>query len=301
MLRKSQPLEGGDVFEVPLSSGRCALGVIARPGAYGYALGYFYGPFVRPSELRIPPDELTPTAANYVSLFSDLELEERTWPIRGKIPEWNPLDWPVPEFGYVDRMSSSTAFARQYHDPTLGLLGDRRVSPDEARKMPEDGYPGGNALRIKLCDAFGIARPNVPAFDPNAFFSDWGYSPFDWDTATDWLADFTERPELDTLIQVFTSVEGMQGQYIDRELAEQALVAAEVTSALFGKPHSKVPREVTRWVKQQSEAPSPDLLMSARNAVSRVLKDSELRESWIKPEDLRKWEEETNGLLSRLG
>ena len=90
--------EQGTWFGVPLKQGGYALGLVARCGEAGEALGYFFGP----PQAELPDLSLmsqnTADLAILCCRFGDLGLIEQKWPIIGRAPVWDPAIWPVPKF-----------------------------------------------------------------------------------------------------------------------------------------------------------------------------------------------------------
>lgn len=151
MPRKKVPYKEGDWFLVPISGKGYGVGIIARCTPPGAVFGYFFSPSYR----EVPT--LTEAATRHVSeavlirKFTDLGLLEEGWPIIGNTLDWNRDEWPLTPFGYVDDMDPSVAFQREYDENRLSRgVRDFRITPDEARKLPRDGYSGHRALQGHL-------------------------------------------------------------------------------------------------------------------------------------------------------
>lgn len=148
MPHKKRPYKEGSWFAIPLKEGGYALGLIARQKK-ALILGYFFGP-------RYPT---VPTLNDAVGLghadamqrmiFGDLELLNGLWPVLGELPDWERSKWPMPNFSHKDSLSDQM-YLRIYDENTLEDIGERRISADEARNLPEDGTFGAGAVRIVL-------------------------------------------------------------------------------------------------------------------------------------------------------
>lgn len=127
----------------------------------------------------------------------------------------------------------------------------------------------------------------------------WGLGSFENDVAQDWAADLLDIGE-ELIPEAFDRVKEFQDDYLEAELCSFALAAAEVVAALNGKPGSDLPQEISDWV-QGRPAPTAELLASARNAVSAITRDSELRENFTDSGELEEWEPRIADLSRRLG
>lgn len=90
--------------------------------------------------------------------------------------------------------------------------------------------------------------------------------------------------------------------YIDADVAQRALVAAEVLAAIRGKPSSEMPMQLRRWVMRQPR-PTTVMLKKARRALKLVAAkknadNSELRQLF--EGRLALWGETMRDLFRRL-
>jgi len=145
------PYKEGDWFAVPLTGGGYGSGLIARSPKRGKVLlGYFFGP--RRSELPDIADllRLTPEQAVLVEQFGDLSLIRKEWPILGSTPDWDRRRWPMPVFGSVEELTG-VGWRIEYPDEDPSARPRRTpVSPEEARRLPEDRLLGAGAVVIHL-------------------------------------------------------------------------------------------------------------------------------------------------------
>jgi hypothetical protein len=115
----------------------------------------------------------------------------------------------------------------------------------------------------------------------------WGTGAFDNDTAADWLYALEEVDDLSLIETTIASVLDGDDEYLDADVAAEALAACEVVARLLGRRgvrHAST-ETLDKWVEKHSLSPSKELLESARKAIGRVLSgDSELRELWSESE-----------------
>jgi hypothetical protein len=117
----------------------------------------------------------------------------------------------------------------------------------------------------------------------------WGHETFENDTAMDWVIELEQNRGT-----VFLS------ESLDDGVDEDALAAAEVIAAVRGCPAAKLPEAVSQWVAANPASIGEGLLVQAREAVTRVRNDSELRELWEETTWVESWEESVDDLLKRL-
>jgi hypothetical protein len=129
----------------------------------------------------------------------------------------------------------------------------------------------------------------------------WGHGSFENDDAMDWLQEFEDDPvgAVETAFEAVTALS--DGDYLEAPDASVALAAAEIVAAARDGDTSGLPDNVgTMLTPHQSELTEDELLDSARRAVTRVLKDSELKELWQDSPDRKAWQDGVRNLLSRL-
>jgi len=126
-----------------------------------------------------------------------------------------------------------------------------------------------------------------------------GHGPFDNDDAMDWVAELAEADDESILAEALEAVSLDEDEYVEAPEASIAVAAAEVVAALLDQAADDLPDEVWEYVERQRGA-KPGLVKLARKAVTRVLKDSELRELWEESDGFEAWKDSLEDLLSRL-
>lgn len=111
----------------------------------------------------------------------------------------------------------------------------------------------------------------------------WGVLAFDNDAANDWAYDLEETTDLTLVGSALDEVIGAGGEYLDSDLACNALAACEVLARLRGRAGytNAYTETVDRWVAMHPIVPSAEVLSRASAAIDRILADdSELGELW---------------------
>ena len=118
----------------------------------------------------------------------------------------------------------------------------------------------------------------------------WSHESFGNDTANDWayeLEDATDFSVIEAALQV-----ALDEEYLDADLAMEAIAAVEVIAKRLGKgTQSDVYTEkVDQWLETISEQPSDDLLSLAKRVLERIVADdSELKELWLESDEYELW------------
>jgi uncharacterized protein DUF4259 len=127
----------------------------------------------------------------------------------------------------------------------------------------------------------------------------WGIGNFDNDDAADWVYELAESDGTDVLVAALE--EATADGYLEAPASCAALAAAEVVASLLGNAGKALPDEARKWVEANDAEVGHDLLALARAAVTRIKKDSELRELWEETGDYEQWLSLQDDLLKRLG
>jgi hypothetical protein len=143
------PYGEGTIFLVPLREGGFARGVIARKSARGIILfGYFFGPRLLSTD-PVGYDDLEPSKAILRVKFGDLGLVNGEWPIRGSIPNWDRLDWPMPDFVREDSLRRLKPILVRYSDADPSQV-DQEYPISDPAGLQRDFTSGYGAVEIKL-------------------------------------------------------------------------------------------------------------------------------------------------------
>jgi len=133
----------------------------------------------------------------------------------------------------------------------------------------------------------------------------WGVLAFDNDAANDWAYNLEGADDLTLVESALDKVVAVGTDYLDSDLACDALAACEVLARLRGQPGytNAYTEKVDQWVAARKGriVSSEGLLTRASAAIDRILdEDSELRELW-KGSDGEEWRAAVEELRGRLG
>ncbi len=146
----------------------------------------------------------------------------------------------------------------------------------------------------------------------------WGAGSFQNDYAMDWLGDLCEsgdaspvRIALNRVVEhggykysapsLLEQVRGRRHHtdWLKARVAAKALAAAEVVAAWHGQPSENLPDNLMTWLQQNRSSFPPDILPLAKQAVSIVKTNSELKDLWEEG-DPSKWKTTVENLEQRL-
>jgi len=130
----------------------------------------------------------------------------------------------------------------------------------------------------------------------------WGELAFDNDAANDWAYGLDDVDDLSLVESALHEVEKVGADYLDQDLACDALAACEVLARLKGNHgyRNAYTAKVDEWVSAHPVTPPPELMRRAEAAIARILNEkSELRELW-EDADGEKWRSSVADLRRRL-
>ena len=128
-----------------------------------------------------------------------------------------------------------------------------------------------------------------------------GYTTFENDDAMDWLDGFGSdgASAIQAALDAVTELDPLD--YLEATEAAHALAAAEVVAAARDGDMSRLPKDAAPRVRSNAGTiNAAKLLGQARKAVNRVLKSSELQETWEDSADAEEWQDDVRELLERL-
>jgi Domain of unknown function (DUF4259) len=125
------------------------------------------------------------------------------------------------------------------------------------------------------------------------------YLAFENDDAYDWLYELEDAEDNSILVNTFDAVLNAGDDYVQIPEASKAIAAAEVVAALLGREAMSLPTAVLKWIQGQNEV-HLTVVEKARNAVNRVLANSEVQEAWQDSDDYSNWQVSVKDLMKRL-
>jgi len=128
----------------------------------------------------------------------------------------------------------------------------------------------------------------------------WGHGSFENDSALDWTENSFKRggaAAVDAALR--HAAESAEDAYLDVDEASAAVAAAEFVAAARDGDLSKLDSLQNDFAAHRQSLTSPHLVALARQALERVLRNSELQELWGEGQD-KSWLNEMSNLLTRL-
>jgi len=132
----------------------------------------------------------------------------------------------------------------------------------------------------------------------------WSHEPFGNDSANDWAYDLDGQTDFSLVAQAVQAVLDNGNDYLDADVAVEAVAAAEVLAKALGRgtQADAYTEKVDAWLESIAVKPSPDLLSKAQAALTRIVgPDSELRELWEDSDDFESWQSSVRALRSAVG
>jgi len=126
-----------------------------------------------------------------------------------------------------------------------------------------------------------------------------GPKSFDNDAAMEWVAELAEYTDFSGVAGAIDAVMADKADYLDADVCEEGIAAAEIVAAAAGKPAGDLPADAKAWIGGK---PKPDAALVARTieAIAAIREKSELREFWEDSEDLAGWNSAMDDLKARL-
>lgn len=133
----------------------------------------------------------------------------------------------------------------------------------------------------------------------------WGTGSFDNDAASDWAAELAGQNGLQWIEQALRYPMEIGDDYLDSDVACEAIAAAETLAQLHGQTGSTAvaSKDVEVWLAAHRGTVTvpPRLLTLGQQAIARILAaDSELNELWGETDEYEDWLAEIKSLQSRL-
>ena len=128
----------------------------------------------------------------------------------------------------------------------------------------------------------------------------WGAGHFENDTALDWVYELEESKDEKILWNAIEAV--MSEEYVDSDVAVEALAALEVAAGLKGRQSTDLPEEVEKWLSKNGSLKLPDNYYGrAKEAMEKIIgTESELKDLWEESESFDEWLTEVKNLQTRL-
>src|SRR5215471_16284248 len=128
----------------------------------------------------------------------------------------------------------------------------------------------------------------------------WGAGSFENDDASDWLADFCDSPNKQSIVDALAIVADIgTADYLEAPDCSVGIAAAELVAAQKGSPNPNLTGEATACVTRLESADA-NLPSLALKALERIKTNSELKELWDESETPSEWYASMSDLEARL-
>lgn len=132
----------------------------------------------------------------------------------------------------------------------------------------------------------------------------WGYGSLENDTASDWLYELEHADGFSTIDAKLDEVMSMGDDYLDSDVAQEALAAVEALAYVQrgkGSPMTPSFAIITSWAEKVSSVVPDELKHKALAAVERITQQpSELLSLYQEAESESEWRAEIESLKARL-
>ena len=127
----------------------------------------------------------------------------------------------------------------------------------------------------------------------------WGAGSFENDDAMDWVSSLIEESGESLLREALAPLASADDSYLEAPTCSIAIAAAEAIAGARGHPTASLPEEVVSWVKRKPVV-ATDLVVLARAAVDRIIRESELKDLWEESDSADSWRAAMTDLRARL-
>jgi hypothetical protein len=129
----------------------------------------------------------------------------------------------------------------------------------------------------------------------------WGADSFENDDACDWLADFCDDPNNESIVTALSTVSEMDtADYLEAPECSIGIAAAEVVAAQKGTPNPNLDNNAKECVAKLEIEANLGLVSLALKALERIKTNSELKELWDESESPGEWYQAVANLEARL-
>ncbi|MEY8690117.1 MAG: DUF4259 domain-containing protein [Leptothrix sp. (in: b-proteobacteria)] len=132
----------------------------------------------------------------------------------------------------------------------------------------------------------------------------WSHEPFGNDTACDWSHELLESTDLAPIESALDAVLNAVDQYLDADLASEAIAAAEVLAKLLGQgtQTDSYTKDIDQWIIANPLYPNKILLEKGKQSLERIASpESELLELWEDSGNTDAWMASLKKLTAAIG
>jgi hypothetical protein len=139
----------GDCYAVPLRGGGFAVGVVAR-AKDPVLFGYFFGP----RHSKVPDltecQRLAPADAILIGPFGHLGIVNGTWPLIGRLDDWDRATWPMPPLIRNEELTGRSFLVWHDDNDPIRVIREDLIPPGQAAAGPRDGLMGHGYVETLL-------------------------------------------------------------------------------------------------------------------------------------------------------
>lgn len=130
----------------------------------------------------------------------------------------------------------------------------------------------------------------------------WGHTTFENDAACDWIVELENSENPREFLKDSLTLDELNEDYLDADVACFALAACETIAALNGRPGEDLPDELLDWIEEHKSLNVADLRIDCREIISRIVApNSELKELWAENDEwYAEWKLSLRDLRKRI-
>lgn len=127
----------------------------------------------------------------------------------------------------------------------------------------------------------------------------WGMGIFENDDSLDWIYDLADSGSLTRVSVALDVIIHNKDEFPELSDCRIALAAAEIIAAMHGDPTPDLPEEAEEWIGDKI-LENENLRAKAEDAVTLILRNSELKEKWDRSLNFETWQIKIQNLQKRL-
>lgn len=127
----------------------------------------------------------------------------------------------------------------------------------------------------------------------------WGMGIFENDDSLDWIYDLADSGSLTRVSVALDVIIHNKDESPELSDCRIALAAAEIIAAMHGDPTPDLPEEAEEWIGDKI-LENENLRAKAEDAVTLILRNSELKEKWDRSLNFETWQIKIQNLQKRL-
>lgn len=128
----------------------------------------------------------------------------------------------------------------------------------------------------------------------------WGFKNFENDDALDWAAELVEQSDKHLVICALKEIVN-NDDYLEVPECCEGLCAVNIIACIKDNQFAGLPKEVIDWLQEVGDLEFNDADINlAKDALNRIMTESELKELWEETDDFEEWMEYLDGISDCL-